>query len=70
LLASKVAEIQGDTGGLSSECADLKAKIADNKASQDEATTIREKENKAFQAETEDLSGAIEQMRQALETLS
>merc|ERR1711865_1002799 len=36
LLKSKIAEIQGDTGGLSSECADLKAKIADNKASQDE----------------------------------
>ena len=29
LLESKIAELQGDTGGLSSECADLKAAMAD-----------------------------------------
>merc|ERR1712066_423541 len=40
LLESQIAEIQGDTGGLSSECADLKAKMADNKAARDEATAV------------------------------
>merc|ERR1711970_492367 len=31
LLESQIDEIQGDTGGLSSECADLKASMAENK---------------------------------------
>merc|ERR1719335_1548348 len=31
LLSSQIAEIQGDTGGLSSECAELKANMAANK---------------------------------------
>jgi len=31
VLESKIAEIQGDTGGLSTECAELKTKMAENK---------------------------------------
>merc|ERR1719158_2455466 len=40
LLESKIEELQGDTGGLSSECADLKAKMAENKQARDDATTL------------------------------
>jgi len=70
ILGSKIAEVQGDTGELSSECADLKAKIADNEAAQQDATTLRGKENKAFTAEEADLTQAIGQMKSAIETLS
>merc|ERR1719326_1071946 len=54
LLESNIEEIQGSTGGLSSECAELKADMAANKAAREEATAIREKENKAFKAEEAD----------------
>jgi len=70
ILESKIAELQGSNGELSSEVADLKAGIAANVAAQDEATTIRNKENKAYKAEKADLEQAIEQMKQAIETLS
>jgi hypothetical protein len=70
LLESKIEELQGDTGGLSSECADLKATMADNKQARSDATTLREKENKAFKAEKADLEQAIKQMKAALEVLS
>merc|ERR1719460_2938423 len=70
LLESDIEEIQGATGGLSEECADLKAKMADNKAAREEAQTIRDKENKAFEAEEKDLTQAIKQMKAALEVLA
>jgi len=70
LLESQIEELQGDTGGLSSECADLKAAMADNKDAQDEADTLRNKENKAFKAEKADLEQAIGQMKSAIETLN
>jgi len=70
LLESEIAEIQGDTGGLSSEVADLKANMADNKQARDDATALREKENKAFKAEKADLEQAIKQMKAAIETLA
>jgi hypothetical protein len=69
LLESKIAEIQGDTGTLSSECAELKTKMAENKAAQKDATSVREKENKAFKAEEADLEKAIEDMKKALKVL-
>merc|ERR1719331_1838029 len=47
LLESGIEETQGDTGSLSSECADLKAQMASNKAARDDATTLRDKQNKA-----------------------
>merc|ERR1719181_1712 len=62
ILENKIAEIQGETGTLSSECADLKARMAANEAAQEEATAIREKENKAYVAEKEDLEEAITSM--------
>jgi len=70
LLESKIEELQGSTGELSSECADLKQRMADNKAARDEADTLRKKENKAFKAEKTDLEQAIGQMKSAIETLA
>merc|ERR1712100_368348 len=60
----------GSTGGLSEECADLKKRLAENKMAQDEATAIRKKEKKAFDAEEEDLTTAIKQMKEAIKTLA
>merc|ERR1719335_1743680 len=62
LLGSQIAETQGDTGGLSSECADLKTKMAENKQARDEATQLRKKEKKAFEDEEADLEEAIKDM--------
>jgi chromosome segregation ATPase len=70
VLESKIAEVQGATGELSSECAQLKADMASNEAAQKEATALRGKENKAFLAEEQDLTDAIAQMKSALEVLS
>merc|ERR1719487_2289674 len=70
LLENRIAEIQGATGGLSEECADLKKRLAENKMAQDEATAIRKKEKKAFDAEEEDLTTAIKQMKEAIKTLA
>jgi len=70
ILESKIEELQGSNGELSSQCADLKARIADNKAKQEEATGIREKENKKFNADEKDFTQAIAQMKSALETLA
>lgn len=70
LLESQIEEIMGDTGGLSEECADLKARMAENKAAQEEATAVREKENKAFLAEEADLEEAISDAKAAIEVLS
>jgi len=70
LLDSKIEELQGSTGELSSECADLKQRMADNKAARDEADTLRTKEEKAFKAEKADLKQAIGQMKSAIETLN
>jgi len=70
LLESKIAELQGDTGGLSSECAELKASMADNEAARKDADNIRDKENKAYVAEKADLEQAIKQMKAALATLA
>lgn len=70
LLESQIAEIQGDTGGLSSECADLKTKMAENKAARDDATSVRKKEKKAFLDEEADLKEAIKDMKEAIEVLA
>jgi len=70
LLESDIEKTQGSTGGLSEEVAQLKADIAANNAAQEEATTIRKKEKKAFEAERDDLRQAIKQMRAAIEVLS
>jgi len=70
LLETNIAKTQGSTGALSSECANLKTKLADNEAARDDATSVRDKENKAFVAEESDLEAAIAQMISAIETLT
>jgi len=70
LLSSKIAEIQGETGELSSEVAELKANMAANQQAQSDATSLRNKENSAFNAEEKDLTAAIAQMKSAIEVLS
>merc|ERR1719420_2328433 len=70
LLESKIEELQGSTGELSSEVADLKAKMAENVAARKEATNLRNKENKAFKDERADLKQGIQQMNDAIKTLS
>merc|ERR1719460_1507539 len=69
LLSSQIAELQGDTGELSTECADLKASMAANKAARDDATNLRKKEKKAFLQEVKDSEQAIQQMKEAIEVL-
>jgi len=70
VLSSKIEELQGSTGGLSTECAKLQADIAANKNALAEATAIREKEHKEFKAEKADMEQAIDQMDEAIDTLS
>lgn len=70
LLESQIEEIQGDTGGLSEECADLKKRMAENLAAQAEATTVRDKEKKAFEAEEADLVEAESDAKEAIDVLA
>lgn len=70
VLSSKIEELQGSTGGLSTECAKLKADIAANKNALAEATAIRDKEHKEFKTEKADMEQAIDQMDDAIDTLS
>merc|ERR1719460_1016103 len=70
LLESDIEKLQGSTGVLSSECADLKTKLAENEQAQADAEALREKENTAFEAEEEDLDTAIKQMENAIEVLT
>mmetsp|Transcript_84022 Transcript_84022/g.132301 ORF Transcript_84022/g.132301 Transcript_84022/m.132301 type:complete len:749 (+) Transcript_84022:41-2287(+) len=70
ILESQIAEIMGSTGGLSSECAKLKADMAANKQARDEATSVRKKENTAFLAEEADLEEAIKDSSEAIDVLS
>merc|ERR1719482_1124745 len=70
LLESQIAEIQGDTGGLSSECAELKTSMAENKDARDTAQALRKKEKRAFKEEQADLKQAIAQSTDAIETLA
>jgi len=70
VLESKIAKIQGSTGELSTECADLKSAMAENEAAREAATTLREKEHADFVAEEADLSGGIDQMEEAIKVLS
>merc|ERR1719181_2022557 len=70
LLESEIDRIQGDTGGLSSEVADLDANMAANKQARDDAEALRKKENKAFLDTEADLEQGIKQMNAAIKTLA
>jgi len=67
---SKIDELQGSTGGLSTACAQLQADIDAKKTALGEAKAIRSKENAEFTAEKQDMEAAIKQMNDAVDTLS
>jgi len=69
-LESKIEELKGSTGALSTECAELKAKMAENEQARKTAQALRDEEHENFLAEEADLEAALEQMKQAIETLS
>lgn len=70
VLSSKIEELQGSTGGLSSECAQLRSDMMANEQARNEAESIRNKANEEFVAESGDMTAAIGQMKDAIETLS
>lgn len=70
VLSSKIEELQGSTGKLSTECAGLKQDIAANEAARAEAESIRNKEHEEFTKEEQDMTQAIGQMDEAITALS
>jgi len=70
LLGSQIEELQAKTGGLSKEVGQLDADMAANKQAQDDASALRGKEKAAFDELKADSDQAIDQMDQAIKTLS
>merc|ERR550534_3207299 len=70
LLESQIEALQASTGLLSEEVAKLAADIDENKEATKLAIALREKENKAFVAFSEDMTSAIEDMKNAIDTLA
>merc|ERR1719305_882138 len=70
ILESKISELLGSSGTLSSECADLKAGMSENEAARKEAASLREKQHETFVKDEEDMRTAIGQMNEAIEVLS
>jgi len=70
LLGSQIEELQAKTGGLSKEVGQLDADMAANKQAQDDASALRGKEKAAFDELKADSDQAIDQMNQAVTTLS
>merc|ERR1711972_1095299 len=70
LLESEIQELQAQNAILSTEVAELKDAMEKNKAAQGEATTVRNKENKAWKALDADLDGAIDQTVDAIKVLA
>jgi hypothetical protein len=70
LLENKIEGIQGKTGGLSVSAAELKSEMADNEKAREDAKAVREKENKAYTAEKEDLDAAISTLDEAIQVLA
>jgi hypothetical protein len=70
VLSSKIEELQGSTGGLSSECAQLRTDMMNNEQARATAESVRNTENEEFVAEEADMVAGIEQMDEAITTLS
>jgi vacuolar-type H+-ATPase subunit I/STV1 len=70
VLSSKIEELQGETGALSTECAKLAAAIEANEAARAEAETIRTQEHEEYVKAKADMEGAIAQMNEAIDTLA
>jgi len=69
-LKASIEKTQGISGTLSSDLADLKAKLAANRQEQKSMNTLRGNENTAFLANKADLEDAIARMTSALTTLA
>jgi len=70
VLSSKIEELQGSTGSLSSEVAKLASLISANEAARAEAESIRNKEHEEYGKEKDDMEQAIEQMDEAIDALA
>jgi TolA-binding protein len=70
ILENQIEELRGSTGELSTECAQLRSDMEENEAARAEAEAIRKKAHEDFVAEEADLTSAIDQMDQAIKTLS
>jgi len=70
LLENKIGKLQGVNGELSVEVGKLRADMDANEAKREEAETIRNKEHESFVEEELDLTAAIGQMEEAIQTLS
>merc|ERR1719181_2216526 len=70
VLGSRIEKLQGLNGELSSTCAELRTSMQDNEASREEAASVRSKAKEAFVSEEEDLTKAIEQMDDAIQSLA
>jgi DNA repair exonuclease SbcCD ATPase subunit len=70
VLSSKIEELQGATGTLSSEVAKLASLISANEAARAEAESIRNKEHEDYVKEKDDMEQAISQMDDAIDALA
>jgi len=70
LLGSKIERLQGANGILSSESSQLKADIAANEQARAEAVALRGREKLAFDAEEQDMTAALDQLKQAIDVLA
>jgi len=69
-LTQRVLELKGEVAVLSKEISDLSGKIADNEASQKQATDVRTKENQAWMSEKAELEEAINALERAITVLA
>jgi len=70
VLSSKIEELQGSTGGLSTETAQLRSDMMANEQARGTAESVRKQENEEFVAEEADMTAGIGQMDEAITTLS
>lgn len=69
-LSAQISELLGSTGKLSMEVAKLTADIADLEQAMDDAEHLRDEQHDEFLATESDLNAALDQMAQAIQTLS
>merc|ERR1719359_1325818 len=67
---NKIDEIQASSGGLSTECAEFTAGMADNEQARKDAEEIRAKEKKEFESEQTDMVDGIAAIEAAIATLA
>jgi len=70
LLRANIEELQGSTGLLSKQTADLKAEMDKNEQTREEAKELRKDEKEAFEKTEKDLKEAIGQLKTAVDILA